>query len=182
MRKVIEFAIIRIPHFTIPAELLIIEQKTIKVDNEINEMKSQDHNIGRDIKNLNTKLDVLSTKVFERKQNNQTEKEQSEFMHADMMNRLRRDELAVIQLEDELKVITDEITDLKRAVLDKHREALSWETKWKMVAEAKRERDAEFSKASEIGAMKSEIHRMEVRYNQLKRAQEKLVSDMGTRN
>lgn len=67
---------------------------------------------------------------------------------------------------------------MKQLVLDKHQEALSWETKFKLTAETKKYRDEEISQTSEIGCMKAEIHRMQVRYAQLKRAQEKLVFDL----
>ena len=68
-----------------------------------------------------------------------------------------------------------EIEDFKNQVKDKHYEALSWETKFKMALEAKKMRDDELAKCSEIGIMKSEIHRMEVKYAHLKKVQEKMV-------
>lgn len=159
-------------------ELLVIDQKTLKINTELNDIEKQDENIERDIKNLNTNLDILSAKLFDKKQNMSSEKEQCQFIHINMLDKLRYSELSVIQLENELKNISNEIDNLKRKVLDRHYEALSWETKWKMIKEAKRQYDVEHAKSGEINAMKSEIHRMEVRFNELKRAQEKLVSDM----
>lgn len=159
-------------------ELLVIEQKTFKVNNELVEIKRTDQNLIRDIKNLTTKLDILSAKLYEKRQNNATEKEQCQFVHCKMVDKLRNDELSLIQLDNELVSISTEIDDLKRLVLDRHHEALSWETKWKMTEEAKRQNDQEYAKSGEIGAMKMEIRRMEVRLGELKRAQEKLVSDM----
>lgn len=159
-------------------ELLVIGQKTLKIDNELRDIAKQDQNLIRDIKNLNTKMDCLSTKLFDKKQNNQIEIDECKFTHMKMLDKLRVDERSLVELENELKNIENEIDGLKRVVLDKHNEALSWETKWKMVEQAKRQNDAEYAKSGEINAMKSEIHRMEVRYSELKRAQEKLVSDM----
>lgn len=150
----------------------------LKVDGELVDIEKTDQNLIRDIKNLNTKLNILSAKLCDKKQNNAFEKEQCQFVHMKLVDKLRGDEMSLIQLENELFSISNEIDELKRAVLDRHHEALSWETKWKMTEEAKRQNDEEYAKSGEIGAMKMEIRRMEVRLGELKRAQEKLVSDM----
>lgn len=159
-------------------ELLVVEQKTLKVDYELADIEKTDQNLIRDIKNLNTKLDILSAKLYDKKQDNASENEQCQLIHMKMVDKLRGDEMSLVQLENELQSISNEIEDLKRLVLDRHHEALSWETKWKMIEEAKRQNDEEYAKSGEIGAMKMEIRRMEVRLGELKRAQEKLVSDM----
>lgn len=160
------------------AELLIIEQKLKKIDAELLCENEENAEINRDLKNLNTKLDQISSKLFEKKQNHENEEVRCKFIHMEMMDKLKASEMAVLKLEDNISAICKEIEDLKIAVVEKHREALSWETKWKMMDEVKKEHDQEYAKAGEINAMKSEIHRMEVRYAQLKRAQEKLVQDM----
>lgn len=81
-------------------------------------------------------------------------------------------------MQQELSDREREIERTKELVLEKHHEALSWETKWKLAEEARKYQHDELSATGEIGLIKSEIHRMEVRYNQLKRAQEKLSQDM----
>lgn len=159
-------------------ELLVIDQKMLKVDSELVDIEKSDQNLIRDIKNLNTKLDILSAKLYDKRQNNASEKDQCQFVHMKLVDKLRDDEMSVIELENELISISNEIVELKRAVLDRHHEALNWETKWKMIEEAKRQNDEEYAKSGEIGSMKMEIRRMEVRLGELKRAQEKLVSDM----
>lgn len=156
----------------------MIEQKTLKIDTELIDIEKTDQNLIRDIKNLNIKLDILSAKLYDKKQFNAIEKDQCQFVHQKMVDKLRTDEMSVVQLENEVVSISKEIAELKRAVLDRHHEALTWETRWKMTEEAKRQNDDEYAKSGEIGAMKMEIRRMEVRLGELKRAQEKLVSDM----
>lgn len=158
--------------------MLVIEQKTLKIDSELVDIERTDQNLIRDMKNLTKKLDILSGKLCDKKQNNDTEKQQCQFVHMKMVDKLRNDEMSVVQLEMELVSIANEINELKRIVLDRHQEALSWETRWKMTEEAKRQNDEEYAKSGEIGAMKMEIRRMEVRLGELKRAQEKLVADM----
>lgn len=156
----------------------VIGQKTVQINNELSDIAKQDHHVQRDIINLNTKLDILSGKLFEKKLNNTIEYDQYQFDHMKMTEKLRYDEMDIVRLKNDITNVSYEIEDLKKNVMDKHEEALSWETKWKLVEETKRENDAEHAKTGEISAMKSEIHRMEVRYGELKRAQEKLVADM----
>lgn len=84
----------------------------------------------------------------------------------------------VLNMEAEIDELQDEIDNYKDLVLDKHRESLSWETKYKLIEETLRWRKDEMSLTSEIGNMKTEIHRMKIRYQQLSRAQEKLAQDL----
>lgn len=52
-----------------------------------------------------------------------------------------------------------------------------WEKKTQLARETRAAVDSEIGQG-EISAMKSEIHRMEVRYAQLMRQQEKMIQDM----
>lgn len=171
------FEMTKIANFS-PAEFLVIEQKTLKVDNELINIEKSDQNLIRDTKSLITKLDILSAKLYDRKQYNASERDQCQFVHQKLIGKLQNDEMSVVQLESELVSIAKEIDELKRAVLDRHHEALTWETRWKLTEKVKRQNDEEYAKSGEIGAMKMEIRRMEVRLGELKRAQEKLISDM----
>jgi chromosome segregation ATPase len=101
-----------------------------------------------------------------------------EITHQEATNRLRDAEIVVLRLEQELEDLGHEIEECKNDALDKHREALAWETKCKMAQEAKKYRDEELAQSSEIGMMKAEIHRMQVRLEQLRRMQEKYAKDL----
>lgn len=86
--------------------------------------------------------------------------------------------MSTLKLEKDINELLNEIELSKDLVLDRHREALSWETKHKLIEETIDWTKTERSLNGEIGAMKIEIHRMTIRLNQLKRAQEKLVQDL----
>jgi len=87
-------------------------------------------------------------------------------------------EMQVLSIEADIDELQNDIEHYRDLVLDKHHEALSWETKYKLVEETLRWRKDEKAMESEIGQMKSEIHRMQIRYNHLKKAQDKLVQDL----
>lgn len=84
----------------------------------------------------------------------------------------------VLRLEEEINELHIEIEHYKDIVLEKHRESLSWETKYKLIEETLRWRKDESTLDSELGTMRTEIHRMKIRHQQLKRAQEKLINDL----
>lgn len=161
-------------------ELVIVDQKTLWIDSELEEVERRNRLLCRDIKNMNTKIDMLNGKQYERRKHQEEDEIHCRDVHLHMKERLEESELFLLRLYNEIEWLTREIEDYKQETIAKHRETLSWETKWKMTAEAKRQQSIELDKSGDIGVMKSEIHRMEVRYSQLKRAQEKLVHDMET--
>lgn len=157
-------------------ELMVIEQKAIKVEAELDESKAEHREVLRSLANLNVKLDNTSAKLYEKRKVHEKEEAECEMAHQETVEKLKEAELSVLNMEQELTDLGQEIEDFKQMVKDKHYEALSWETKFKMAVEAKKMRDDELAKSSEIGIMKSEIHRMEVKYAQLKKTQEKMVT------
>ncbi|XP_035794870.1 coiled-coil domain-containing protein 40-like [Anopheles albimanus] len=159
-------------------KLLLAEQKAIKIEAQLEEVMNENREIVRSLSALNTRLDNASLELFKTRKVHEKEEQECEVAHHQATERLREAEMAVLGLEQELKELGKEIEDCKQEVLEKHREALSWETKCKMSAEAKKFKDEEATQNSEIGIMKAEIHRMQVRFGQLKRMQERLVHDL----
>nr|XP_040236568.2 coiled-coil domain-containing protein 40 [Anopheles coluzzii] len=159
-------------------KLLLAEQKAIKIEALLAEVMNENREIVRSLSALNTRLDAASLELFKTRKVHEKGEQECEVAHHQATERLRDAEMAVLNLEQELKDLGKEIEDCKQEVLEKHREALSWETKCKMSSEAKKFKDEETTQNSEIGIMKAEIHRMQVRYGQLKRMQEKLVHDL----
>lgn len=154
---------------------MVIEQKAIKVEAELADGRGEHREIVRSLANLNVKLDQTSAKLYEKRKIHEKEEMECELAHQETVDKLKDAEMNVLGLEQELLELGQEIDEFKNQVKDKHYEALSWETKFKLALEAKKMRDDELAKSSEIGIMKSEIHRMEVKYEQLKKIQEKMV-------
>ncbi|XP_055542251.1 coiled-coil domain-containing protein 40 [Wyeomyia smithii] len=159
-------------------KLLLVEQKAIKIEDQLEQVVNENREIIRSLSSLNSRLDAVSMELWNSKKVHEKEEMECEISHQYTTERLKEAELSVLNLEQDLTDLGREIDDCKQEVLAKHREALSWETKYKMSAEAKKFKDEESAQNSEIGIMKAEIHRMQVRYRQLKRMQEKLVSDL----
>lgn len=86
--------------------------------------------------------------------------------------------MEIVKAETEIVDIENDINRLSAELLDNNREALEWEKKYKMVLETKNNINEEKGVGGEVNAMRTEIHRMNVRYSQLRKAQEKLIADL----
>lgn len=67
---------------------------------------------------------------------------------------------------------------LSKTLMDINREVLEWDKKLQLAREAVGSMKEERAKGGEVSTMKKEIHKMELIYGQMKRAQEKLMKDM----
>lgn len=160
------------------SELMVIEQKAMKVETELQNVSIENRDVIRSLTILNQKLDQTNAKLFEKRKHHEKEEVECELAHQEMVNKLKDAEMGILNLEQELNDLAAEIEETKKLVVEKHHEALSWETKFKMAVDTKKLKDEEEANSSEIGIMKAEIHRMEVKFSQLKKQQEKMVQQM----
>jgi coiled-coil domain-containing protein 40 len=156
-------------------QILVIEQKALKVQNELESSEQEQREIQRTLSNLNVKLDQVSKKLYEKQKIHEKEENECEMAHLETVESLKSAEMNVLELEQCLIDFGKEIEELKDEVRDKHYETLSWETKFKLAQETKKMKDDEMAQNSEIGFMKAEIHRMEVKLSSLKKLQERMV-------
>uniref|UniRef100_A0A336MNX6 CSON002871 protein n=1 Tax=Culicoides sonorensis TaxID=179676 RepID=A0A336MNX6_CULSO len=159
-------------------QLLVIEQRALKIESDLAKLQNENKETIRSLNILNNQFAQLNGRLYDKKKNHEKAEHQCQMTHQEINNRLEESEMVILQLEETIAQIQAEIEETKYIVMEKHHEALSWETKFKMAVETKKYRDVELASSSEIAMMKAEIHRMEVRHAQLKRAQEKLLQDL----
>ncbi|XP_030246664.1 coiled-coil domain-containing protein 40-like, partial [Drosophila navojoa] len=160
------------------SELSIIKQKSLKVDQELEISENKTRDLRLDIQKYTSKLELLNEKIYTKRRNHDIEESEYEHEQFELSQKLKDTEMSTLKLEKDINELLNEIELSKDLVLDRHREALSWETKHKLIEETIDWTKTERSLNGEIGAMKIEIHRMTIRLTQLKRAQEKLVQDL----
>uniref|UniRef100_A0A034VR35 Coiled-coil domain-containing protein 40 n=1 Tax=Bactrocera dorsalis TaxID=27457 RepID=A0A034VR35_BACDO len=159
-------------------QLRIIKQKSLKIDIDLEKQEEATKELEHDIQIYLTKVELLNKKMCNARQQHDNEENECQMEHNELVLKLKDHEMNVLNMEAEIDELQDEIDHYKDLVLDKHRESLSWETKYKLIEETLRWRKDETSLTSEIGNMKSEIHRMKIRFQHLARAQEKLAQDL----
>ncbi|GAB0089107.1 Coiled-coil domain-containing protein 40 [Sergentomyia squamirostris] len=159
-------------------QFLIIDQKCRKVERQLERLAHEERSSDREIAKSHSRLSILSGRLFNEQKNHDHEEEECFLSHQSLTAKLKVAEMSILQLERDIEELIMEIEETKDLVIEKHREALAWETKYRLAVETKKSSDMEASSDSETGHMKAEIHRMEVRHAQLRRAQEKLMQDM----
>ncbi|KAM8716563.1 hypothetical protein ACLKA7_003442 [Drosophila subpalustris] len=159
-------------------QLSIIKQKSLKVDQQLEISENKTRDLKLDIQKYTSKLELLNEKIYNKRKHHDVEESEYEHEQAELSQKLKDTEISTLKLEKDINDLQNEIELSKDLVLDNHREALSWETKHKLIEETIDWTKTEKSLNGEIGAMKIEIHRMNIRFSQLKRAQEKLVQDL----
>lgn len=67
----------------------MIDQKTLKIESTIEQINSDNQETVRTLSQLNTKLDFLSGKLFEKKKNHETEEVGCSLNHQELTDRLK---------------------------------------------------------------------------------------------
>ncbi|XP_041451942.1 coiled-coil domain-containing protein 40 isoform X1 [Drosophila obscura] len=159
-------------------QLSIIKQKSLKIDQELEISENKTKDLCMYIQKYTSKLEMLNEKMYKKRIHHDLEETEFEHEQTELSQKLKDAELGILKLEGVISELRNGIELHKDLVIENHREALSWESKFKLLEETIRWSKTERSLNSEIGSMKTEIHRMNIRYSQLKRAQERLVQDL----
>ena len=91
--------------------------------------------------------------------------------------KLKELELECTQMDGNIARVKAEKEELLNQIVEIEKQILLWERKIQLEKETQEAIDPEYGKA-EIAGMKKEIHRMELRLNQLQREQERMIVEM----
>ncbi|KAI8036005.1 hypothetical protein M5D96_011221, partial [Drosophila gunungcola] len=160
------------------SELSIIKQKSLKIDQELQVSQKKTKDLQIFIQNFTSKLELLNDKIYKKRVHHDFQETEFEHEQSEHTQKLKLAERGILKTEGTINDLQNEIELYKYLVVDNHRETLSWETKYKLIEETIQWLKLQRSVNGEIGVMKTEIHRMNIRYGQLKRAQERLVLDL----
>nr|CAH7722539.1 unnamed protein product [Callosobruchus chinensis] len=159
-------------------QLLILEQKNIKINLDIEAYKKQEEKVQRNIRTLHNKSIILC-EVLYKKRHQKVELDRNNILlqnHFD--TKLKDAELAMLQIVADIEEIEEDKVSLSKELIEVNREALEWDKKLQLAREAVNSLRDEQNKEGEVGNMRQEIHKMEVILSGMKRAQEKLMKDL----
>lgn len=143
-------------------EVLILEQKNLKLEDELEDLNLQDKLMIREIKNLQTKL----VRVYEDLAKKRDEKDKldkiTNISQIEYSNDLKELELECLRIESENQDLQKEKEQLSKDLIEINREIMIWEKKVQMATDTKKCIDEEKGQSGDIGGMQSEIHRMTV--------------------
>ncbi|NXG20776.1 CCD40 protein, partial [Grallaria varia] len=158
-------------------QITIMQQRKARMENEIEQETKEQKDIERHMKNMSN--DLVKLNVLIKKNNSSFE----ELKHANMITEnefvhsLKAAEKKSMEMQERYSQLTEEKERLLNSIVEAEHQILLWEKKIQLAKEMK-EATGYGSEQGEIQAMKAEIRRMQVRYGQLLKQQEKAVRDM----
>ncbi|XP_028661781.1 coiled-coil domain-containing protein 40-like [Erpetoichthys calabaricus] len=158
-------------------KLLVLEQKKIRLENEIHQELNEQKDIERYIKNLSNDMEKLSTLLFKNGTIKESLKESNRLMEDEFVQRLREAERESIKIKFKLEWLQEEKNRLLNNLVEAEKQIMLWEKKTYLAKETRAAVDSTVGQG-EVHSMKCEIHRMKVLFGQLMRQQEKLTRDM----
>ncbi|XP_044759572.1 coiled-coil domain-containing protein 40 [Coccinella septempunctata] len=159
-------------------QILILQQKNLKLSDEIEAINKQDQKTSRNILNYHNQILMRSESLSRKKDERKGLDAHNDLAQMEFMSRLKDAELECLKLEAQIADIEEEKLIISKQLLDINREVLEWEKKLKIIVDTKNQIQLEKGAEGEIGQMKIEVHKMEVRYSQLKKAQERFMTDL----
>lgn len=95
----------------------------------------------------------------------------------EFQQKLKELENETIKLEDQITKLKESKAEILAEIVEAERQILLWKRKTQLEQEMQEALDPDIGQ-TEIVAMRKEIHRMKLRYDQLRKKQEELIKDM----
>ncbi|XP_011497396.1 PREDICTED: coiled-coil domain-containing protein 40 isoform X2 [Ceratosolen solmsi marchali] len=163
---------------TVSKDVILMEQKNIKLENELEKQQKEDVSINRSISALQYKLLQINLRLASQKELKIELEDKNTAAKNEYINSLKDAEMELIKLQTDIKQLNNDKGTLKDELKSAQRESLSWEKKVQLVNEINKSCKEKRSTGSDIAMMKSEIHKMEIRFSYLQKTQEKLIQNM----
>ncbi|NXN30666.1 CCD40 protein, partial [Nycticryphes semicollaris] len=158
-------------------QITIMQQKKVRTENEIQQETKERKDIERHMKNMSN--DLIKLNVLIHKNNSSFEELQhgNVITENEFVRSLKAAEKESVEMQERHSQLTEEKERLLNSLVEAEHQIMLWEKKIQLTKEMRAAVDSAMGQ-SEIQAMKTEIHRMQVRYGQLMKQQEKMICDM----
>ncbi|NXK24288.1 CCD40 protein, partial [Arenaria interpres] len=158
-------------------QITIMQQKKVRTENEIQQETKERKDIERHMRNMSN--DLIKLNVLINKNNSSFEELQhgNVITENEFVRSLKAAEKESVEMQERHSQLTEEKERLLNSLVEAEHQIMLWEKKIQLTKEMRAAVES-LSGRSEIQAMKTEIHRMQVRYGQLMKQQEKMIRDM----
>ncbi|NXU78625.1 CCD40 protein, partial [Oreotrochilus melanogaster] len=158
-------------------QLTIMQQKKVRTENEIQQETKEQKETERHMRNMSN--DLIRLNVLINKNNSSFEELQcgNIITENEFLCSLKAAEKESIEMQEKHSQLTEEKERLLNSLLEAEHQIMLWEKKIQLTKEMRAAVDFETGQG-EIQAMRMEIHRMQIRYGQLMKQQEKMIRDM----
>ncbi|KAI6653384.1 Coiled-coil domain-containing protein 40 [Oopsacas minuta] len=158
-------------------QMIILDQKKLRLDSNFEQEKVENREVAKSMSGLRKDMSKLHELLTHKRSEQENLEQGNLLIENDFIHSLKDAELESIRLQSQLNEVKEEKVRIVRSIIEAEEQVMLWEKKISLARETKDMLQKDYGE-EEIQGMKAEIHRMHVRYDQLKRQQEKLIQDM----
>jgi len=158
-------------------KVTILQQKKLRVENEIEYDQRELREVERSIGILRNQMDKINI-LLHRKEATANQLEQdNKLQEVEFVAELRELETEILNKQEQMEDLGMNKKRLQQELIETEKQILLWERKTQLARETIAAVDTEVGQG-EIKSMKAEIHRMDLKFKELKKAQERLMREM----
>ncbi|KAE9542832.1 hypothetical protein AGLY_002743 [Aphis glycines] len=157
---------------------LVMETKNKKLEKEIASLSKEVYQYKQTLTNMRNTILKLNEQFSQNKGKSNMLLNENEWIQCSYLAELKENEKLCLEFIDQLKLLKNELNELKNVYVEKQCESKSWDTKLQLLIEIKKEIKNKEGDLGDIDIMKNEIHRMQIRESQLKKILEKIMLDL----
>ncbi|KAL4455762.1 hypothetical protein ABPG74_003172 [Tetrahymena malaccensis] len=155
----------------------ILEQKKLRLNNNYRIYEKDIREIQNALKNLRNEMNKLNDAIYRNKEKQQKLDNENFNIKSEFVEKLKELEKESVKLEVEIDRLKEEKADLLAEIVESERQILLWERKIQLEKEMQDALDPTVGQ-TEIQELKREIHRMELRLDDLRKKQEAIIAEM----
>ncbi|CAE8616802.1 unnamed protein product [Polarella glacialis] len=156
---------------------MVLEQKKIRIEGQLAAQQKEIRELENSMKHLRFDMDRMNSAVVKHDGKSQDLANSNQMMETEFVQKLKEIEGKCLDMERNVTRLKEDKTQMNQDVLESERQVMLWERKITLEKEMQDALDPNVG-MSDSSAMKKEIHRMELRLEQLKRRQEQMIIEM----
>lgn len=155
----------------------ILEQKKLRLNSQVQSHEKEIRQLEIAKKNLDFEMNKLNDLFYKNTDLQEKLRNDNFNIENEFKQKLKELENESIKLENHISNLKEQKADILAEIVEAERQILLWERKIQLEKEMQDALDPTIGQ-TEIVAMKKEIHRMELRYEHLRKKQEEMIKDM----
>ncbi|NXG80075.1 CCD40 protein, partial [Baryphthengus martii] len=158
-------------------QVTIMQQKKVRTENEIQQETKEQKDIERHMRNMSNDLIKLNVWINKKSSSFEELRYGNIITETEFVRSLKAAEKESVEMQERHSQLTGEKERLLNSLVEAEHQIMLWERKIQLTREMRAVVDSERGQG-EIQTMRTEVHRMQVRYSQLMKQQEKMIRDM----
>ncbi|NWU89932.1 CCD40 protein, partial [Upupa epops] len=158
-------------------QMTVLQQRRVRTESAIQQEAKEQRELDRHARSLSADLLRLSVLMGESSSSLQELQSGNVITENEFVRALKEAEKESLEMQERLRQLTEEKERLQDSLLEAEQQVMLWERKIQLAREMRAAVDSEPGQG-QARAMRAEIHRMQVRYGQLVKQQERRIRDL----